>query len=116
MCVAQRSRMQDLSPTVSRECASAAGAARWFRAAAVQGEARAQFNLGLMYARGLGVENDPVRALMWMQLADAILSAPANQDAAETRQIVMAALGPEQIARVTEMAERCRASDYQDCD
>ena len=46
-----------------------AEAARWYRAAAEQGYAPGQGGLGYMYAYGAGVERDPVRAYMWLELA-----------------------------------------------
>ncbi len=37
-------------------------AVRWFRAAAEQGNAEAQYDLGLMYLEGLGVTQDKAEA------------------------------------------------------
>ena len=42
-----------------------AEAARWFRKAAEQGDAGAQFNLGVTYDRGKGVPQDYAEALRW---------------------------------------------------
>ena len=42
---------------------------KWFRKAAEQGLAQAQFNLGGMYAIGRGVPLDFAVALKWLQLA-----------------------------------------------
>lgn len=44
-------------------------AARWFRAAAEQGHARAQSNLGVMYDGGLGVRRNPAEAARWYRAA-----------------------------------------------
>ncbi len=41
-------------------------AARWYTQAAEQGYDKAQYNLGLMYARGDGVETDRRKALQWL--------------------------------------------------
>lgn len=43
----------------------------WYRRAAEQGHASAQFSLGLMYAEGRGVAKDLVQAFMWYGLAAA---------------------------------------------
>jgi uncharacterized protein len=43
----------------------------WYRKAAEQGDAHAQFNLGVMYADGIGVPQDAVQAYMWYNLAAA---------------------------------------------
>ena len=40
-------------------------AVKWFTKAAQQGNASAQFNLGLMYANGEGVVQDDVTAVKW---------------------------------------------------
>ena len=48
-----------------------ADAANWFRRAAEQGLADAQFNLGLMYYTGEGVEHDDEVAFRWFDSAAA---------------------------------------------
>ena len=45
------------------------GAARWFRKAAEQGEAKAQERLGHMYRRGVGVAEDNREAVKWYRKA-----------------------------------------------
>ena len=47
----------------------AAEAVRWFRLAAEQGDATAQFNLGVMYDNGEGVPKDAAEAVRWFRLA-----------------------------------------------
>ena len=44
-------------------------AVKWYRKSAEQGNARAQFNLGLMYKYGLGVEQDYAEAVTWYRKA-----------------------------------------------
>ncbi len=46
-----------------------AEAARWYRLAAEQGHAGAQYSLGLIYAMGRGVEQDYAEAAQWYRLA-----------------------------------------------
>ena len=60
-------------------------AVRWFRAAAEQGEAKAQYNLGLMYYQGEGVLEDFVQAHMWANLAASQLKGDDRQNSAELR-------------------------------
>ena len=48
-----------------------AEALRWYRLAAAQGDARAQFNLGYMYHYGQDVTQDYVEAVKWVRLAAA---------------------------------------------
>jgi len=44
-------------------------ALEWFRKAAEQGDAGAQFNLGMMYAEGEGIEQDNAEAVKWLRKA-----------------------------------------------
>lgn len=44
-------------------------AARWYARAAAQGEAQAQFRLGLLYLEGRGVEQDDAQAAKWLNEA-----------------------------------------------
>ncbi len=46
-----------------------AAAARWYRMAAEQGDARARTYLGVMYSEGLGVPRDDVAAQHWFEKA-----------------------------------------------
>ena len=46
-----------------------AEAVKWYRLAADQGLAQAQFNLGVMYDDGRGVPQDDVQAVQWYRLA-----------------------------------------------
>jgi TPR repeat protein len=48
-----------------------AEAVRWYRLAAKQGNAGAQYNLGIMYGKGEGVLEDDVRAYAWYNIAAA---------------------------------------------
>ena len=67
-------------------------AVKWYRKAADQGHAAAQFNLGGMYAEGRGVPKDDVEAYAWFNI-----SAVSNQKAKENRD--KADLTPEERAR-----------------
>ena len=44
---------------------------RWFRLAADQGFSAAQYNVGALYADGLGVPRDDATARLWMTKAAA---------------------------------------------
>ena len=46
-----------------------AEAVKWFRLAADQGNATAQYNLGLMYDKGQGVPQNYAEAVKWYRLA-----------------------------------------------
>ena len=57
-------------------------AVKWFRKAAEQGDATAQFNLGIMYYNGQGVTQDDSEAVRWLRKAaeqgDANVKTAAN--------------------------------------
>ena len=57
-----------------------AKAVKWYRLAAEQGHASAQYNLGVRYANGKGVSQDDAKAVKWYRLAAAggIASAQSN--------------------------------------
>lgn len=76
-----------------------AEAMKWFRLAADQGLALAQFNLGLMYANGLGPQ-DYVQAHTWLSLS----AAQGTQDAPKNREIVERHMTTAQIAEARELA------------
>ena len=84
---------------------------RWYRLAAEQGLASAQYSLGVMYAQGRGVLKDSVLAHMWLNIA----GANGDESAREGRDNLKRDMPPAEIDRATELARTCMASDYQDC-
>lgn len=60
------------------------GALKWFRAAADLGHRDSQYNLGVIYARGLGVSADPAEAWKWLDLA----ARQGDEDSARKRDIL----------------------------
>ena len=85
---------------------------RWYRLAAEQGLANAQFNLGVTYANGQGVLKDSVLAHMWLNIA----GASGNEAAREPRDNLEDDMTRAEISRATELARACMASDYQACE
>jgi TPR repeat protein len=77
----------------------------------VEGNALAQFNLGLMYAYGLGVIQDAAIGHMWYNIS----GANGSEIGSENRSKIEAQMTREQIAEAQALARRCVASDYQDC-
>ena len=76
-----------------------ATALREWRALAKQGDAKAQYNLGLMYGNGEGVPQDYVQAHMWYNLAASIFPPGEDRDkAVKNRDIVAKRMTPAQIA------------------
>jgi TPR repeat protein len=73
-------------------------AVAWFRQAAEQGHAGAQFNLGVVYASGGGVPQDAVEAYLWFTLAVTYADAEQREPFAEARDAEAERLTPEQRA------------------
>jgi Sel1 repeat len=71
-----------------------------YRIGADKGEAGAQFSLGFMYQKGLGVPQDHLRAYMWFDLA----AAQGTKGAAEWREHIAGRMTPEQIAEAQKLA------------
>jgi len=93
-----------------------AEAVKWYRLAAGQGYAGAQNNLGLIYAIGRGIRRDPIRAYMWFSLAAASLSGEVGATVAQSRDVFASAMTSRAIALATDMAKKCQASNYKDCE
>ncbi|MDX2179094.1 MAG: tetratricopeptide repeat protein [Bryobacteraceae bacterium] len=76
-------------------------AAQWFRRAAEQGDAQAQFNLGVMYYEGQGLRQDYILAHMWWNLAAA---RDSDDKYAEARDLVATKMTREHIAEAQRLA------------
>jgi TPR repeat protein len=70
-------------------------AVRWFRLAAEQGDAGAQYNLGWMYAKGQGVPQDKVLAYALYNLSAA--GDPPSNNAAGNRDAIVEQMSPREI-------------------
>jgi uncharacterized protein len=77
-----------------------ATALRLVRPLAEQGDATAQYNLGIFYDNGLAVPQDHVRALMWFTLA----ASQGKEGAAALRDLVARRMTPAQIAEAQKLA------------
>ena len=56
-------KVKGIAPELTKE------AVKWFRKAAEQGEAHAQFMLGMCYFNGVGITQDKTEAVKWLQKA-----------------------------------------------
>jgi len=81
-----------------------AESARWYRLAADQGDAMAQFNLGVQYAAGQGVERDFIQSHIWVNLATARATGDQEKKFAEFRDTVAQRMTNEQIAEAQRKA------------
>ena len=89
-----------------------ATAVQGFLVHAEQGDAAAQFNLGVMYAAGVGVLKDSVLAHMWSNTA----GVNGNASARKLRDSLERDMTRAEVSRATELARVCMTSDYQDCE
>jgi hypothetical protein len=79
-------------------------AAASLRVAAEQGDAEAQYNLGLMYLEGLGVKQDNVEAYAWIRTA----AAQGKSGTLEIRQALLREMTTSQENRAIELAREYR--------
>ena len=91
-------------------------ALKWYRKAAQQGFAKAQFNLGVTYFNGWGVSQDFIRAHMWYSVAAAALSGDNGKTAMKRRDEVALRITAAQIEKAKEMARRCQDTKFKDCE
>ena len=87
-----------------------AQAAAWYRKAAEQGSAGAQFNLGLAYQFGQGVPRDYVESYKWFNLAAPRASAENQKMYAEVRDARAALMTPTQIEAAQKLAREWMAA------
>ncbi len=77
-----------------------AEAMKWWRKAAEQGDASAQYNLGALYANGQDVPQDYVLAHMWISLA----AAQGDETAVKYRDFVEKKLWPWDVRKAERLA------------
>ena len=84
-----------------------ATAVRIIRPLAEQGDARAQYTLGVFYDNGLGVQQDRIISYMWFDLS----AAQGKEGAAAFRDLIARRMTPAQIAEAQRLArERTSAT------
>ena len=72
---------------------------RWFRLAAEQGHADAQFELAVGFADGLGVSQDDMQVYLWHTVAYVTYRTGDEREIAiEYRDVVAVRMAPEQVA------------------
>jgi len=90
-------------------------AARWFRIAAEQGDASAQYGLGSMYDTAEGVVQNDARAYLWFNLAAAASQGDERALNVQSWGRVAARLSPADRAAAQRLATQCQASGFKDC-
>jgi len=81
------------------------------KALAQQGEAWAQYSLGVAYFTGDGVPENTIRSYVWMSMA----KAQGNAIAAGNIKRLKPQMTKQQIAKAQALAAQCYESDYRDC-
>lgn len=86
-------------------------ALKWYGRAARKGVAQAQFELGLMYAKGEATEASNLKAHMWWNISNH----NGYENAANNLRVVTERMNEEEIVQAQQMAQTCFDSSYQDC-
>lgn len=86
-------------------------AEKWFRKGAEQGNAKAQFSLGLMYFEGKGVIKDVVYSHMWGNIA----ASTGFSAAINLRDILAKIMTAAQIAEAQKLARECVRKQFKGC-
>src|SRR5215813_2876010 len=90
--------LEDADAAVKRR--DYATAVRLIRPLAEQGDATAQYTLGVFYDNGLGVPQDHISAYMWLNLS----AAQGRDGAAAFRDLIARRMTPAQIAEAQKLA------------
>jgi len=86
-----------------------------FMPLAQQGEASAQFNLGVMYYKGQGVPQDYEKAVMWLNKTIANTDSNEQKLLIKIRNAVARLMTEQQIAKTLESAKKCTANKLKGC-
>ena len=87
-----------------------AEAVRWYRLAAEQGYANAQYNLGVSYDDGLGVPQDNIEAHMWLNLAASRSSGADRERSVGVRDRVAERMTPADLSEAQRRAREWHAA------
>ncbi len=82
-----------------------------WRPLAEQGDASAQYYLGVMYDNGKGVLQDNIMAHMWYNIA----SANGDDLGGKSRDGIAKEMTSEDISKATALARECMSSNYKKC-
>ena len=87
-------------------------AVKWYRKAAEQGGALAQYNLGVSYSTGRGVPQDYVAAHKWANLAAAQSQGDKQEKYSEARDLIAEKMTPQQIAEAQRLAREWKPKTW----
>ena len=86
-------------------------AVKWYKLAAEQGHAKAQFLLGVMYEQGQGISQNIIYAYMWFNIA----ASQGNKDAAKNRDFLAKTMPPAQVEEAQELSAECKKKRDKGC-
>lgn len=86
-------------------------AAKWFKLAAIQGNAQAQEHLGSMYAEGLGVMHNKIRAAALLTLS----AESGRASASLALDDVSKGMTAQQLISARKMARDCKKAKFKGC-
>jgi len=78
---------------------------------AEQGDDAAQYNLGVMYGKGMGVIQDNIYAHMWFNIS----ASNGNKNAFTNRDIMVKRMTPTDISTAQKLARECIEKKYKGC-
>ena len=84
----------------------------WYRLAAEQGRAEAQFHLGGTYGLGQGVPEDPIQAHKWPNLAASRMSGERFEEIKKTRDLLADEMSVDQLDTARRLAAEWRPSTW----
>lgn len=90
-------------------------ARQWYEKAAAQGHALAQNNLAELYFAGLGVQQDYVRAYMWVNIAAVHLKGDEQKQAQANRDDVAQRMTPAQVTEAKRLSKECLTKKFKGC-
>jgi hypothetical protein len=88
---------------------------RWYRKAAKQGYAKAQFAVGAIYAYGEGVPQNYAEAYVWLRLAAAKDGTSFGDPILSLREQVAKQMTPPELAATQAMSQQCLETNYMKC-
>ena len=84
----------------------------WYRLAAEQGHAEAQFQLGAAYLLGRGVPEDPIQAHKWLNLAASRMSGERFEEIKKTRDLLADEMSVDQLNTARRLAAKWKPSTW----
>ena len=82
-----------------------------YRLAAKKDQPAAQWKLGFMYSKGMGVPKDKVKARMWFSIA----ARNWSQYGSIFEKDIENSMTPEQISKSEHLASTCLLTEFEDC-